>query len=107
MSNRYTGYKHIIRISHENEAVLHSLAEEIAITTATRWNMQGANVTFGQGFWRPENEAVFKVEFGANIEIVTDEMLTNEDLQVLRNHVTAVGLTAYVTVETVAAHELY
>lgn len=98
---RYTAYRHLIRISHADEAILHMAAEELAIVTSERWNMKGANVTFGRGLW----DGVY--EFGATVEIVTREPRTNEDMQILRNHVTAMGLTAYVTVDTLAAHELY
>jgi hypothetical protein len=98
---RYRAYQHIIRISHADESMLESAAAEIATVTAARWGMDGANITFGRGLWKGD------IEFGATIEIVTRDSLTNEHMQNLRNHVTAMGLTAFVTVNETTAFELY
>lgn len=98
---RYTGYQHIIRISHKTEWMLEDAAVEIATVTAERLGVDGANITYGRGLWKGE------VEYSAAIEIVTRLPTTNEDVLAIRNHVTAMGLTAFVTVDTMAAHELY
>lgn len=99
--DRYTAYQHIIRISTDDEARLHSMAEEIALVTSTRLGVDGANITYGMGLWKES------IEYSAAIEIVTPEQTDNEDMRLIRNHITAMGLTAFVTVATVAAHELY
>lgn len=98
---RYNAYQHIIRISHADEDELRQIAAEIAMVTAMRLGMDGANITYGHGMWKGD------MEHGAAIEIVTREQTTNEDMQLIRNHVTAMGLTAYVTVEQITAYELY
>lgn len=98
---RYRAYQHIIRISHGLEEVVHMAAEEIALVTAARLGVDGANITFGRGLWKGD------YEFGATIEIVTREVTTNEDMTLIRNHVTAMGLTAFVTVNETTAFELY
>lgn len=99
--DRYTGYQHIIRISHADEQVVQDMAREIASVTAERWGVDGANITYGHGLWKGE------YEHSAAIEIVTPEPTVGFEIQALRNHVVAAGLTAFVTVATMAAHELY
>ena len=99
--DRYTAYQHIIRISHESAHVVAESAAEIATVTTERLGVDGANVTFGQGLWKGD------VEHSAAIEIVTREQTTNEDIMLIRNHITAMGLTSFVTVATVVAFELY
>lgn len=98
---RYRAYQHVIRISHADESVIESAAAEIAIVTAIRWGMDGANIMFGRGVWKGD------IEFGATIEIVTRDSLTNEHMDNLRNHICAMGLTAFVTVSETTAFELY
>lgn len=100
--DRYTAFAHIIRISTVEATTLRKCAEEIARVTADRWGVQGANITYGTGMWNNN------FEWSAAIEIVTAEARTNEDMQILRNHVTALGLTAFVTVtQRITAFELY
>lgn len=98
---RYTAYQHIIRISHADEDVMRSSAQEIAQVTAARLGMDGANTTYGYGLWKGQ------WEHGAIIEIVTRDQTTNEDIRRIRDHVVAMGLTAYVTVNPITAFELY
>ena len=98
---RYHAYQIIIRISHADESVVRSVANELAIVTSARWGMDGANIQYGFGLWKE------RFEHSATIEIVTRETRTNEDMQMLRNHVVATGLTAFVTVNEVTAFELY
>lgn len=98
---RYTGYQHIIRISNGSESLVQEAAREIALVTAARWNVDGANITYGHGLWKG------KIEHSAAIEIVTRESITNEDLMLVRNHICAMGLSAFVTVDVLVAHELY
>lgn len=99
--DRYDAHQIVIRISHADEATAHMAAEEIALVSAERLHVQGANVMFGRGLWKGE------YEHGATIEIVVQEVPINEDIQRIRNHVTAMGLTAFVTVARVTAFELY
>ena len=98
---RYTGTQHLIRISHEDILVVADAAEELARATSARLGVEGANITFGRGYWKGN------FEHSATIEIVTREMTTNEDMRLIRNHVTAMGLTAFVTVNRTEAHELF
>lgn len=98
---RYVAWQNIIRISHVDPIVRDDAAAEIAAVTADRWGTEGANITNGEGLWKGITE------FSASIEIVTRECPTNEDYLILRNHITALGLTAFVTVNRVDAHELY
>lgn len=98
---RYNAFQHIIRISHESEDVIQDAATEVARVTADRLGIDGANITFGLGMWKGV------LEHSASIEIVTRESTINEDITLIRNHVVAMGLTAYVTVVELTAFELY
>lgn len=98
---RYVAWQNIIRISTDDLIALEEMAREIASVTSDRWGVDGCTITYGEGYWKGVRE------FGATIEIVTRECPTNEDYAILRNHITAMGLTAFVTVNRVDAHELY
>lgn len=100
-TDRYSADQVIIRISHDDYTVVMNAAEEIGRVSADRWNVQGYNITSNLGFWKGEREN------GASIEIIVRDTLTNEDMLLLRNHVTAMGLTAFVTVNHITAFELY
>jgi hypothetical protein len=100
--DRYTAWQYIIRIGTSDATLdLEYCAQEIARVCAVRWGVDGANITYGTGLWKGEFEP------SAAIEIIAGER-SNEDMQLLRNHITAMGLTAFVTVtQRTTAFELY
>lgn len=100
-TEQYKAYQNIIRISHVDEATIHIVAEELAIVTAERLDVDGANITYGRGLWKGV------VEFSAAIEIVTRFPIMWDSLLLIRNHVTATGLTAFFTENEVSVAELY
>lgn len=97
----YVAYQMVIRISGTDSLAIMSSAKELAQVTAARLGMDGANVNWGQGLWKGA------WEFGANIEIVSRKPFSEEDLRLIRNHVVAMGLTAFVTTQEIGAHEAY
>ncbi len=101
MVEGYIAYQAIIRISSDERETVADSAEEIARVTAARVGVDGANVTYGEGLWKGA------IEHSAAIEIVMRRKWTSVDLGLIRNHVTAMGLTAFVTTQEIGAFELY
>ena len=99
--DRYDAYQIVIRISHLDKYTLNTLAREIATVSAARLGVDGFTLTYTDGYWKGVREN------GAVIEIVVKDVPINEDITRIRGHVTAVGLTAFVTVARVTAFELY
>lgn len=100
--DEYVAWQYVIRISSDiYEATIQSYANEIAVVTASAFGVDGANVWYGHGHWKGT------VEHGATIEIVTRIRATGEQILGLKNHICALGLSAFVTEATVRAFELY
>lgn len=98
---RYTAYRLTLRISDKSLALVQEAAQELALVTAHRLHVDGANITYGHGLWKGH------FENGATIEVIARDPFTNESMQLIRNHVVALGLTSFATVDTVEAFELY